>query len=1508
VRAAITAGLQATKRALTTGAAGGALLFAVLFVLELSSVSVAYMGQTDERTVDMLMARYARRLLTDQARLLALQLTVGALLGALGAALVRLHTAAHGRAPSRRARFAGGLALATFAHVWMLARHLVTYPQLYDEWLYQRGGARKALMVWATSHLSTRFLDALAFTVGAAFAAKLALSPRGGAAIARAVATLRALAARVAERIRTGLSRFAARRQNLAIAGAIVAAIALATSGMVLFGRGAPAPKRRPNILLIAVDSLRADRVFGAEGAARFPTLAGLAARGVRFREAHVTVPRTFPSFVTLLTGRWPHHHGIRHMFPTAAARAAIGPSLVSSLSASGYATSVVADYAGEIFSRTPFGFASVDVPHFDMTTILEQRGLTVHPHALPYATSAVGRRLFHSVDAMAERSDPALLADRAANALERLGRDARRDGGKPFFLTVFFSAAHFPYAAPAPFYKKFASPTYDGPFRYQKPPLANVTADDTPQVRALYDGAVAAVDDGLRRLLARLDALGLSDDTIVVLTADHGEHLYDAADLGMGHGDHLHGDAADHVPLVVVAPKARARDVDAIVRDVDVAPTLATLAGASLAKPDGVDLGPLLRGERDELGLDAFGETELWLTEEPAGVAARDRLPYPSVFQTTTVEPDDDIVLRPEWEATVVAGKQRSIRTRDWKLVYAPTRDGARLRLEDPRRPQAGDQAAARPDVVAALRVRLERWLRDDPLIELQNGFVVPRAATPAAKPPESTNASDRSHSTGGPVRLLDRLATAEIESSTPLADAWAAIPYPQKTVSPWCGLRGADAVRCVTVTLADADVARWPRRADDTARTAAPAFDPVWNRNRGVYEAKTALFLPAPASARFTLDGTPAAALTASVATLPGSPPVELRVEIDGRLLTTVTLTARDAGRWHPLHVALADGAAPRAIRLSARPLAPPSTRTPIAALFATPTLLPPPPPPQAKRPVNVITIVVDTLRADALPVMPRLSAYAARAAHFTQAITAATWTRPSVLSLLGGDYPTALGHGAEEMIPSDADRRRFYALAPKLLPRELAARGHEVRAIGNNFFLLGHPQIGLDLGFDEVSDVRHPTLDTPAITRAALAFLEEHARSGARPFFLHLHYDGPHWPYTASAEAQAKIALPPGFPRDSLARAYLAEAAASDAALGEVLDALDRLHLAESTVVVILGDHGEIFDAAHAHTVVAMDQPTLHHHGWSAYDEILRVPLVVAMPGTIPARRIDAQVRTIDIAPTIAALVGLPWPGDRRGRSLLPLARGDEGDERIAFVEGQNVRALRGKGLLYLRRSDGRLVVAGKPRRADEELYALGPDPTQHHDLATTQPAQLADARALFAREAPIPPEPPAALLHLRLAPDDRGHLLEGTVRARAGAQLAVRGLQHGEAAPLDARTVRFRLHGPGQLDLAVDPEDAALELTLRRDGTPVAPSQLLVGPFALPLLSGDAPIVLHAAVLPWLVAERAPVDGRRGDILVYRDLPTAASVAAATTEARARGESEVASMMRRWGYAK
>jgi arylsulfatase A-like enzyme len=699
-------------RLLVRSALAGALTLAALFALDLSGANLDFMGVSDPKAVRRIFSEYGRAIARDELAILALYLVVGAALGAAGGALLALRDRARLRTGGRGRALAAGAGAALTGHLLLFVVSLHRYPQLYGEALYDHGGWRGAATMLATDHVRP------VWVAGVALALVLLAIP--WPFLARTLYRGSRAGALPSER--------AMARQ---VIGALVAVAALsATLALTRGTRAASAAPgaggARPNVLLIAVDSLRADRVFGA-GAARFPTLRGLAERGVRFREAHVTVPRTFPSFVTLLTGRYPHHHGIRHMFPSARQRADIGPTLPAQLHASGYRTAVVGDYAAEIFSRTPLGFDDVDAPRFDMRAIVQERALQLHPNALAYAALPLFARLFPAVRALPERSDPELLADRAIAELRRLA-------DRPFFLTLFFSAAHFPYAAPAPYYARFADPAYRGPFRYEKPPLATATVGpaDAAQIRALYDGAVLAVDAALARVLAELERLRLDGDTIVVLLADHGENLYDVPGRGMGHGDHLNGSAADHVPLVVIDPLHRLgpRDVPGIVRDVDLAPTLTRLLEVGPLASDGEDLRPLLRGEKSTLGLAAFSETEFWFTANGPGFQPDERLPYPGVTGATDLAADGDVFLRPEWQDMVTVAKHRAIRTERWRLVYQPTPTGVRYRLYDlaADRDELTDVAAAHPEVVDELRARLIAWMTSDGRTEMRGGYAVPR------------------------------------------------------------------------------------------------------------------------------------------------------------------------------------------------------------------------------------------------------------------------------------------------------------------------------------------------------------------------------------------------------------------------------------------------------------------------------------------------------------------------------------------------------------------------------------------------------------------------------------------------------------------------------------------------------------------------------------------------------------------------------------------------------------
>ncbi len=808
---------------------------------------------------------------------------------------------------------------------------------------------------------------------------------------------------------------------------------------------------------------------------------------------------------------------------------------------------------------------------------------------------------------------------------------------------------------------------------------------------------------------------------------------------------------------------------------------------------------------------------------------------------------------------------------------------------------------------------------------------------------------------------RFTDHAGEAQLDLlGSSLSARFAAFDSPYKLVSPYSGLRGETALRVIEVAVADAAVEKYPRDSASAAAATGSSgpvsrFDPVWNRYRGVYESKLALLAPAPACYRFHLDlgHTRRAELSFFAAAIPSQQKpgdgvdVEFLVTLDEKPLYRTRTSRKDAtlGRWLPARINLpleGLGDSPRhelALCTSA-------SGTPAGtAVWGNPELWAEQDDHVAP---NLLLVLIDTLRADALPAMPRLGAYARDAVSFTQAISAATWTRPSLLGILGGDLPTAIGQSAEEMIPSERERKRFYALDRRLLPRLLRDAGYKVASIGNNFFLLGYPQIGLSLGFDEVADVRHPVEDSPAITRAALAFLQKNQR---RPFFLQLHYDAPHWPYTPPPEylrgisdalaAQLGGARPgaapgsvPGSAIDPQARAYLGEAAYADAQVAIVLDELKRLGLQENTLVVVLGDHGEVFDAQHNHFVQALRQPTLYHHGWSAYDEILRVPLVLAMPGRLPRGvEIKSQVRLIDVTPTVLDLLGLgTWrsllPSGTRSaaQSLLPLLYSDadkdsaERADRPAFAEGQNIRALRSGGYLYLRRGDPRLQRAqgndgiGSTYRISEELYDLHSDPQQHHDLlnsrdtANTAAVQqtLLRLREEFARYAPQPPEQGLPLTHLFLAPDARAqHMLTGTLFSSDPA-FSVQGVRSGEVIPRGLGRLEFTLRPGGSLDVLADPA-ARLELTLFRDGLALGPRELLLGPFSLPLIAAGGPLVVEGLLLDRLSASYPPVPGERGEVLLWRDQAAPGMSATATTRPAASA-SEVATLMRDWGYAR
>lgn len=661
--------------------------------------------------------RFASEIGRMKLGIVAAAIALGLVLGLVAEVLLR---ARNPRPRLMRRSFAGAFVesalLVAALHAMLVLWAMADSPQLYAARWYAKGGLARTLQVIATDVLGPHGIVLVAIVLAILYVRPSRISY---------------LALRVAGFFRGPVKR------RLALAGVPFALLLLlffhphdvaVVPEAKAAGRG-PGPQKM-NVLILAADSLRADRLDPKIA----PNLAALAQKGTRFDRAYVSLPRTFPSWVTILTGRHGHHHGIRSMFPTWEERAKDFDALPQRLAAAGWATGVVSDYAGDIFGRIDLGFARIDTPSFDFRQLIRQRALERETPLLPVLHSQLGRRMFPVMRELNDAADPMLLAEDVEAALRGM-----RSEDRPFFLTVFFSTAHFPYAAPAPYYAKYTRASYRGRFKYHKPvglgSEAPPDAEDITQIRALYDGAVTAIDDAVARVVGTLRSLDLDKTTIVVVTADHGETLYDYGH-GQGHGDHLFGDESTHVPLVVYDPRVSGagRREARIVRDVDLAPTLYELTGVT--PPSGLDgrsLAPALRGEPIDPRM-AYAESELWFTEDVPQLPAEMRIPYPGIMALTELDSrhNAEIVLRKEMMPITLMARHRMVRDERWKLVYVPTRTGVKYVLYDTETdpPETKDVAAAHADVVNRMRSELWKWMLEDPLMEQKDGWLVPRGS----------------------------------------------------------------------------------------------------------------------------------------------------------------------------------------------------------------------------------------------------------------------------------------------------------------------------------------------------------------------------------------------------------------------------------------------------------------------------------------------------------------------------------------------------------------------------------------------------------------------------------------------------------------------------------------------------------------------------------------------------------------------------------------------------------
>ncbi len=452
--------------------------------------------------------------------------------------------------------------------------------------------------------------------------------PLAAAAVIGALGLAGAGAAAVAART---LWEAAQRRARIALAVACLALNAWALGEvawrftsesrglLVAVPPGPPRAAGQRNVLLITIDTLRADRV-GADGTTNSltPAIDRLAAGGALFEQAFSTSSWTLPALASVLTGQMPSQHGAG--WPAGErdllARSPLPPmpTLATALRARGYRT---AAKVTNPYLALRYGLGAGFDEHENVTLEAE-------------ATAALAHTLaFRAVRWLCPWL---LITDRGDTVTARALRWLDAHGHEPFLLWVHYIDPHAPYTDPdADAHTSFrgdsllgrgAADPVPGPAPVDVARIrageVHLTAAGKRQLVALYDREVAYVDRQVARLLAALAHLGLERDTLVVLLSDHGEEFWEHG--GVEHG-HTFFDEVVRVPLILRGPGVPAgRRVGALTSLADVTPTILDLLGLpALPGVQGTSLAPFLRG--DALARTAVAAESMLFGEEATAV-----------------------------------------------------------------------------------------------------------------------------------------------------------------------------------------------------------------------------------------------------------------------------------------------------------------------------------------------------------------------------------------------------------------------------------------------------------------------------------------------------------------------------------------------------------------------------------------------------------------------------------------------------------------------------------------------------------------------------------------------------------------------------------------------------------------------------------------------------------------------------------------------------------------------
>jgi len=390
----------------------------------------------------------------------------------------------------------------------------------------------------------------------------------------------------------------------------------------------------------------------------------------------------------------------------------------------------------------------------------------------------------------------------------------------------------------------------------------------------------------------------------------------------------------------------------------------------------------------------------------------------------------------------------------------------------------------------------------------------------------------------------------------------------------------------------------------------------------------------------------------------------------------------------------------------------------------------------------PRNVVLISLDSLRADHVgaygyrrDTTPSFDRFSRQGVLFRNAISTSSWTLPTHLTMFTG--LSQLSHG----VVVDT---RVLARSVRTLGEIFHDAGYATAGFVSGPYLGGH--YGYDRGMDSYVDLSahwgkgteaRSAVLSPQINEKALAWLDQ---PRTQPFFLFLHYFDIHYDFVAPppydtlfdpdyggtmdgrffierSEVNAKMNK-----RDleHIVALYDGEIRFTDEHLGRVLDRLQTRGLLDSSVVMIVADHGEEF----------FEHGNKGHHR-TVYDEVLRIPVALRLPGgEYAGEAVDSQVSLIDVFPTLLDAAGLGIPPGAEGESLLARVHGQATRRDAVYSDFYDKRGL---NLQVARRTPTAKTIQHfnritHPRRGSLEYYDLAGDPAERDDRGNRHPVEL------------------------------------------------------------------------------------------------------------------------------------------------------------------------------------